>query len=113
MSSNVGDPRVYEAGDQRTTKNSELQDKNRYHEGNVNAHLPNDSKDQRSIANRLAEREQHESSKTENGRQRDPTQPAIQHGNEPSRGAIIDKELQEEDEAAARKKGQNLPGKKM
>jgi hypothetical protein len=35
------------------------------------------------------------------------------HGNEPSRGARIDAELQAEDEAALKKKGENMPGKKM
>ncbi|KAB5559991.1 hypothetical protein GE09DRAFT_1220658 [Coniochaeta sp. 2T2.1] len=44
--------------------------------------------------------------------QRDPTAPAIHHGNEPSRGAKIDKELQEEDEAILKKKGDAMPGKK-
>jgi len=35
------------------------------------------------------------------------------HGNEPSRGAKIDAELQAEDEAMlAKKKGNNMPGKK-
>jgi hypothetical protein len=35
------------------------------------------------------------------------------HGNEPSRGAQIDAELQAEDEAMLKKKGgQNMPGKK-
>ena len=37
---------------------------------------------------------------------------AIAHGNKPSRGAEIDKELQEEDEAILRKKGDAMPGKK-
>jgi hypothetical protein len=37
---------------------------------------------------------------------------AIAHGNKPSRGAEIDKELQEEDEAILRKKGDAMAGKK-
>lgn len=37
---------------------------------------------------------------------------AKMHGNEPSRGAKIDAELQAEDEAALRKKADSVPGKK-
>ena len=36
---------------------------------------------------------------------------AINHGNQPSRGAKIDKELQEDDEAILKKKGDAMPGK--
>jgi len=35
------------------------------------------------------------------------------HGNAPARGAIIDKELQEEDEAVLRKKNDAMAGKKF
>lgn len=34
------------------------------------------------------------------------------HGNKPSRGAQIDKELQEEEQAILAKKGDAMPGKK-
>ena len=34
------------------------------------------------------------------------------HGNKPAKGAVIDKELQEEDEAMLRKKGDSMAGKK-
>jgi hypothetical protein len=43
---------------------------------------------------------------------RDPTAPAIMHGNKPSRGAVIDAELKAEDEAILQKKGDAMPGKK-
>ena len=36
----------------------------------------------------------------------DPTQPARDHGNRPSRGAEIDKELQQDDELRLKEKGQ-------
>ena len=71
--SNVGGPGVYEAGDQRNAPNSELNDRERYHEGKENSHKANDSstrppginlvycqyrlhfiEDERSIANKLA-----------------------------------------------------------
>lgn len=35
----------------------------------------------------------------------DPLEPALSHGNKPSRGAQIDAELQQEDEEALKKKG--------
>jgi len=41
--SNVGNRAVYEAGDQRNYKQSELNQADRYNEGKPNSHLPNDS----------------------------------------------------------------------
>ncbi|KAM7188958.1 hypothetical protein V8F20_010370 [Naviculisporaceae sp. PSN 640] len=110
MNSNVGNPQVYEAGDQRTKKASELgSDQERFHEGKPNSHNLTDSKDQRSIANRLAAAEKESSSSSSDSKEtelhkKDPTLPAKMHGNEPSRGAKIDAELQAEDEAMLSKK---------
>jgi len=75
--SQVGTRALYEADDQRNYRNSEIQERARYQEGNPNAHLAHDSstismvfasvsasheltrvaEDQRSIANRLAAEE--------------------------------------------------------
>ena len=41
--SSVGNSAVYEAGDQRNVKNSEIETADRYNEGNVNSHQANDS----------------------------------------------------------------------
>ena len=41
--SSVGQSSVYEAGDQRNYKDSELNDAERYNEGKANSHLANDS----------------------------------------------------------------------
>jgi protein required for attachment to host cells len=41
--SNIGGRGVYEAGDQRTAKNSEEQQADRFHEGKENSHKANDS----------------------------------------------------------------------
>ena len=41
--SSVGQGSVYEAGDQRTSKASELNNAERYKEGKENSHNPNDS----------------------------------------------------------------------
>ncbi|GAB7362671.1 hypothetical protein MBLNU230_g2980t1 [Neophaeotheca triangularis] len=108
--SNVGQPSVYEAGDQKNSK-AGANDREAYHEGKTNSHLPNDPKDERSIANKLAreEKRQNESepeSKEVTQSKKDSTMPAAAHGNEPSKGAKIDQELREEDQEAEKKKGQ-------
>merc|ERR1712032_115691 len=117
--SSVGNSTLYEAGDQRNYKDSEINTAERYKEGKPNSHLANDSKDQRSIANKLAreEKRQHESEPQDPETtmfQKDATLPARSHGNEPSKGAKIDQELKEEEEAELRRKGKGdaLPGKK-
>ncbi|KAF2473657.1 uncharacterized protein BDR25DRAFT_301838 [Lindgomyces ingoldianus] len=108
--SNVGGPGVYEAGDQRNYKDSELDTVSRFHEGKPNSHLANDSKDERTIANKLAREEQRarepEQKDIEQERyERDATLPARAHGNEPSKGAKIDQELREEEEDYLARKG--------
>ncbi|KAI1809900.1 hypothetical protein GGS20DRAFT_244405 [Poronia punctata] len=97
-------------GDQRNYKDSEAPRPERYEEGVQNSHLANDSKDERSIANRLANEErkqkQADSDTPENAaHKKDPTLPAKMHGNEPSRGAKVDADLQNEEEEYLRRKG--------
>ncbi|MCJ1351175.1 MAG: hypothetical protein MMC33_001157 [Icmadophila ericetorum] len=103
--SSVGQGSVYEAGD----KQSELDTAERYSEGVPNSHKPNDSKDERSIANRLANEESKEEEDTRSEEtkelQKDPTLPARNHGNEPSKGAKIDKEIMGEEQEELRRKG--------
>ncbi|KAL8948367.1 MAG: hypothetical protein Q9222_005438 [Ikaeria aurantiellina] len=108
--SSVGGRGVYEAGDQRNVKDSEINDAERYKEGQPNSHVANDSKDERSIANKLAREEKRQKepepiSKEAAESQADPTLPAKKHGNEPSKGAKIDAEIQQEEEEMLRKKG--------
>ncbi|KAK8160854.1 hypothetical protein IWX90DRAFT_438668 [Phyllosticta citrichinensis] len=113
MSSNVGSHNIYEDGDQRNYKQSEINEMNeaqRFKEGQANSHLSLDSKDERSIANKLA-REEHRHKESEPKDfekvqlEHDARLPAASHGNNPSKGAKIDQELREEDEAAASHKG--------
>ncbi|KAG7291829.1 hypothetical protein NEMBOFW57_001850 [Staphylotrichum longicolle] len=115
--SNVGNRGVYEAGDQRNLKASEMGSGTRYHEGTANSHRPFDTKDQRSLADRAkAEKSAapEEESRETSLHKKDPTLPAKAHGNEPPRGAQIDAEIQAEEEQELKKKGgQNMPGKKM
>ncbi|MCJ1381156.1 hypothetical protein MMC17_004265 [Xylographa soralifera] len=107
--SSVGQGSVYEAGDQRNVKNSETETAERYNEGKENSHKSTDSKDERSIANRLANEEKKseggEDSKETEMLKKDPTLPARSHGNEPSKGARIDAELQAEEEEYLKRKG--------
>jgi hypothetical protein len=125
--SNVGQSSVYEAGDQRNSKDSENQ-ADRFHEGKENSHLAQDSsmshqnttqtwrltncatEDERSIANKLAreakrENEDEQQSEETTLNKKDATLPARAHGNEPSKGAKIDQELREEEEAELKRKG--------
>ncbi|KAK3630459.1 hypothetical protein LTR56_009491 [Elasticomyces elasticus] len=112
--SSVGSGGVYEAGDQRTKKDSEInaeKEEARFHEGKEHSHKANDAKDERSIANKL-ERESKRENEPEKKLdvealqyQQDATLPARSHGNEPSKGAKIDQELREEEEEILKKKG--------
>ncbi|OTA54705.1 hypothetical protein K449DRAFT_377382 [Hypoxylon sp. EC38] len=107
--SNVGQSSVYEDGDQKNMKNSEVPGRPRYEEGVEHSHLPNDSKDERSIANRLdnEERKLHRKEQDDPetaASKKDPTLPAKLHGNEPSKGAKIDAELKADDEEYLKQK---------
>ncbi|KAK9773386.1 hypothetical protein AB5N19_02470 [Seiridium cardinale] len=105
--SSVGTSGVYEAGDQRNAPQSELNNATRFEEGKENSHQANDSKDERSIANRLAAEESKtdEDSPQTKALKEDPTLPAKLHGNEPSKGAKIDAEIQQEEEEYLKRKG--------
>ncbi|CAG1975961.1 unnamed protein product [Fusarium graminearum] len=108
--SNVGNRGVYEAGDQRNVSEAErkAEESDPYNEGKENSHNNLDSKDERSIANRLAAEEKKSESgdDTETAQlKKDPTLPARAHGNEPSKGAKIDAQLQAEEEEELKRKG--------
>ncbi|KAI8220418.1 hypothetical protein K4K57_003004 [Colletotrichum sp. SAR 10_99] len=109
--SKVGTSGVYEAGDQRNHKNEELDTAERFQEGKENSHQATDSKDERSIANRLAAEEKKDKEDDNDDTREvrlgkiDPTLPAKDHGNEPSRGAKIDAQIQAEEEEELRRKG--------
>ncbi|KAI5198420.1 hypothetical protein E4T39_06808 [Aureobasidium subglaciale] len=114
--SNVGNSAVYEAADQRTYKDSELEEQKkeaRFHEGKEHSHKANDAKDERTIANKLEREEKREKEDEQESLQtqqikQDATLPIVQarsHGNEPSKGAKIDQQIKEEEEAELKKKG--------
>ncbi|KFX85848.1 hypothetical protein O988_09869 [Pseudogymnoascus sp. VKM F-3808] len=105
--SQVGNSSVYEASDQRgepTESEQNRRDINEMQEtGNTSKkaaeNLPKTPKQRRDSSHERAEEKNTELLK------KDPTLPAKMHNNEPSRGAEIDKELQQEDEEELRKKG--------
>ncbi|GAM90150.1 hypothetical protein ANO11243_081900 [Dothideomycetidae sp. 11243] len=103
--SNVGNAGVYEANEQKAVE----EQPERFEEGKENAHQANDSKDERSIANKLEREtkkdESNEESLETQQLKKDPTLPARAHGNEPSRGAKIDKEIMDEEAEILKKKG--------
>ncbi|KAK4238135.1 hypothetical protein C8A03DRAFT_44091 [Achaetomium macrosporum] len=106
--SNVGFPSLYEAQNQRTFKQSEVDELTQHTGENVKGFMP---KDQLGEVNRLHAEESQR--KREEQIKKDPTLAATLHGNKPHKGAMIDKELQEEDEAMLKKKGDATTGKKM
>ncbi|KAI0326755.1 hypothetical protein GY45DRAFT_1437414 [Cubamyces sp. BRFM 1775] len=108
MQSNVGNPQVYEDGDQRNAPLSTSPQERPAGQGQKNAHDIFDPKDNRNLDIRMqqekkmereAEREERAQTVT------DPLEPAQRQGHEPSRGAQVDAELQREDEENVRKKG--------
>eukprot|EP01103_Thecamoeba_quadrilineata_P012754 TRINITY_DN336_c0_g3_i1.p1 TRINITY_DN336_c0_g3~~TRINITY_DN336_c0_g3_i1.p1 ORF type:complete len:114 (-),score=27.71 TRINITY_DN336_c0_g3_i1:132-473(-) len=108
--STVGNISVDEAEKVLQAEHDQAKDP-RFHQGKEHSHIANDSKDQRTIANKL-EREKlrenepdHELSIEDRAAQIDPTLPARLHGNEPSKGAKIDAQIQAEEEEELRRKG--------
>ncbi|KAK4034188.1 hypothetical protein C8A01DRAFT_18976 [Parachaetomium inaequale] len=105
--SNVGFPSLYESQNQRSHTQGEVDELTQHTGENVKGFLP---KGQGGEVNRLQAEELHR--KQVENMKKDPTLAATLHGNKPAKGAVIDKELQEEDEAMLRKKGDSMPGKK-
>ncbi|KAK4107886.1 hypothetical protein N656DRAFT_849089 [Canariomyces notabilis] len=106
--SHVGFPSIYESQNQRHTGQAEIGELRRTTGENVQGFLP---KDQQNEVNRLHE-EQRQKKQAEAVRN-DPTLAANLHGNRPSRGALVDRDLQKEDEAILKKKNDAMTGKKF
>ncbi|KNZ44931.1 hypothetical protein VP01_867g5 [Puccinia sorghi] len=76
-----------------------------YGVGQLNSHLGGDAKDQRSIANRIESELRKKDNDDFNpdpnipNKGQKPTELARDHGHEPSRGAKIDEQIREEEEA--------------
>ncbi|KAL5329917.1 hypothetical protein ACEPPN_003437 [Leptodophora sp. 'Broadleaf-Isolate-01'] len=106
-----GNSQVYEDGDQKNAPQSQAEQEKkdaRFHEGKANSHKANDSR--KTIANKLAREEKRENEDDDESEEtkalkKDPTLPARMHGNEPSKGAKIDAQIQAEEEEELRRKG--------
>ncbi|VBB80370.1 Putative protein of unknown function [Podospora comata] len=104
--SKVGFPNIYEDSNQKNIKKSEIDEMTRHSGENVKGFMP---KDQPGEVNRLYEekfkRERADALKN------DPTLAATLNNNKPSKGAIIDKEIEEEERAMLeKKKGKGMTG---
>ncbi|KAJ4386035.1 hypothetical protein N0V93_008927 [Gnomoniopsis smithogilvyi] len=121
--SSAGNAAVYEAGDQRNAPDAEKPENQaeRFEEGKQNSHQENDSKDERSIANRLAAAHDQNDPADGSGKvksaetiagEHDPTLPARMHGNEPSRGAKVDKKIDDEEAEIIRRMDESKAAKK-
>lgn len=83
-------------------------DRKDHEKGQSESHQTLDSKDEKSIKNRLAQagKEAKEAAQAEKAKSNEkPTDAALSHGNKPSRGARIDEELEEEDRKTLEAKG--------
>ncbi|RJE22860.1 hypothetical protein PHISCL_04805 [Aspergillus sclerotialis] len=112
--SNVGHAAFYESQDQKNEPQSVINERNRYKEGQHGSHQNLDSKDERSIANKLAAEENrgqhhkhghHDYYAEGELSKMDPTKPASLHGHQPSKGAQVDRDLQQDDEKRLEEKG--------
>ncbi|EED80337.1 predicted protein [Postia placenta Mad-698-R] len=106
MQSKVGNPQVYNDGDQRPHGTEAPP---RYEAGQQHAHNIFDPQDDQTLDNRRQREEKRERDadrKAESKTVTNPLEPATRQGHKPSRGAQVDAELQEEDEAALEKKKQ-------
>ncbi|EAQ85367.1 predicted protein [Chaetomium globosum CBS 148.51] len=125
--SNVGFRGVYESQNQRHYTQEEMDEMAKHTGENVRGFMPSMLlptlvPDPESHPEQLTQSQQRARRRNSTGSRqkrkqaeslkKDPTLAATLHGNAPAKGAIIDKELQEEDEAALRRKSDSLPGKK-
>ncbi|KAK1922303.1 hypothetical protein DB88DRAFT_512727 [Papiliotrema laurentii] len=95
------DPRTGTAGHAQTGE--------RYEAGKENSHSRLDSKDERTLANQIAdaehtEKKEKEAEAAKEEARLDPTLAAKSHGNEPSRGAKKDLEIVQDEEEELRRK---------
>ncbi|KAI1143261.1 hypothetical protein F5Y05DRAFT_368034 [Hypoxylon sp. FL0543] len=111
MSGNHGFSGIYEQGDQINYPRSNVAEEEKHHLINAEGYRRKDLNKamnqmrEEDIQSEIAEREKH-----------DPTYRATMHGNEPSRGAKADAEIQREEEELLKKKKEktdSMPGKKF
>ena len=76
-----------------------------HEKGQDNSHQNLDGKDEKSIKNKLAQAAKEEKEQNEAEDNSRPTDAARENGNEPSRGAKIDEQIEKEEEEELRRKG--------
>ncbi|PCH34337.1 hypothetical protein WOLCODRAFT_130330 [Wolfiporia cocos MD-104 SS10] len=106
MQSNIGNPQVYNDGDQRPHGEERPAS---FEAGQPNSHDIHDPRDDQTLNNRRKREEKQEREadrQAESKTVTNPLEPAERQGHEPSRGAQVDAELQQEDEALTSKKKQ-------
>ncbi|OTB06014.1 hypothetical protein M426DRAFT_10150 [Hypoxylon sp. CI-4A] len=111
MSGNHGFSGVYEDHDQINYGRSTVANEEKHHKTKAEGYRP---KDQNKVMNQMLEEDiqDHVAERYKN----DPTYRATMHGNEPSRGAKADAEIQREEEELLRRKQEktdSMPGKKF
>ncbi|KAM5539935.1 hypothetical protein V8D89_006438 [Ganoderma adspersum] len=113
MMSKVGNPQVYEDGDQRHARAGEHNQPPQHEKpellagGQMDAHIldPRDDRGVR-IREKQERKEEREAEKAERHKTvTNPLAPALMHGHKPSRGAQVDAQLQHEDEEELLAKG--------
>ncbi|KAI1209016.1 uncharacterized protein F4807DRAFT_428520 [Annulohypoxylon truncatum] len=110
MSNTHGSARIYEQGDQVNYPRSNVANEEKHHTMSAEGYRP---KDQNKAMNKMLE--ENIQDEVAEKYKHDPTYRATMHGNEPSKGAKIDAEIQREDEELMRRKQEktdSLPGKK-
>jgi len=106
MMSNVGNSQIYNDNEQRISKRG-ADEPERFERGD-NAHQLLDGNDNMTLGNKLQKaelKERQEEEAAQEASSADPMKPAMDHGNDPSRGAEIDKEIMEEEQKYLEQKG--------
>ncbi|KAI1088342.1 hypothetical protein F5B19DRAFT_496480 [Rostrohypoxylon terebratum] len=110
MSGTHGMSGIYEQGDQVNYRRSDVVNEERHHTTSAKGYRP---KDQNKAMNQMIE--ENIQDEVRERYKHDPTYRATMHGNEPSKGAKIDAEIQREEEELLKRKKEktdSLPGKK-
>ncbi|KAI1737248.1 hypothetical protein F4680DRAFT_428893 [Xylaria scruposa] len=107
----TGTPSLFEDGDERNYSRGAIHDEQRHHLHNVEGYRP---KDQHKAMDAM--RSEDIKVQIEERYKTDPLYPATMHGNQPSRGARQDAEIQAEEAEMLRKKKEktdSMTGKKL
>merc|ERR1712032_657614 len=97
---------ISNADQKNDSSNNDNNNAERHAEGKENSHQNLDAKDEKSIKNKLAQAAEEEKREKKEAEENDemPTDAARKNGNEPSRGAKIDEQIELEEQAELAKK---------